>query len=1037
MPEVGDNLGRYTLLKRLASGGMGEVFLAAKPGPVGFGPYVALKVLRDELACDQQFVDMLVDEANISMFLNHQNVVTVLDLAEDRGSYYIAMEYVQGITVERLVDSLVYRGKRLPIPHGLFIAAELCRALKYAHTRVNHAGEPLNIIHRDVTPANILLSVQGEVKLTDFGIARARGRVHQTQAGVLKGKFGYMAPEMIRYEAIDARADLFCAGVVAYLMVSGQHPVAGASVMDAIQRFEEKRIPPPSQINPEVPKSLDTIVMRALEPRPEQRWTSAAGLGEALQDVMLQNPVWRREAKDGPQRLAQLIREVAPESFEEPVSRETLEHLLRRARDAERRREGGGPRKARASLMDTAKAPAPHVEPAGSDLQELIDLPTATAMPAVDAEVGFGATPVGVDRETDESLSADSVRAARDEIAFADTDERGAEEDEDTEGQPVADATTSYAAVDRLEVGVEVAFPDTSTDRGRLRAQMAEEPALPVAREASDRDLAREPTIAGFAYDQPAYDEPEIDRPLGPSGDQDVRTVVAYDPEEELEDELPVGSPTEAGLVVRLDDSKTVAGLEVPDWEQLRATADRQAISSGATPEEDAATIIPTDEGLPDADLAALLASAPWVRDTSSADPQDATILDGIDARQVQAAMAAALRKGSDEAVTRAPEGPGVRLVRDESRARSNSNLDMDQIVADSLDSGPVPLPPSGGPKPEAPRPFAGPIRIVMGADGAPQIARTSALPAIDPVPSRSAAEILAASAQPVPKAPGRGVAREKNRTPPDGVPSTPAPNERASALDVGNATGRWMAGELEAGALEWSDEAAARRAVATRNKPSGTPARATPTPAPSPQPSLSPPPPWSPPAATPRPRPAQPGFFSRNGLVLGTTGVALALCAGLVWAWFFSALFWPKLKLDSEPQGAQVRVDGAEIAGATPLMVPVEPGKRHLIELRSSGYKRALREISEGIGRGRTYTLRVPLELEAPIVHLPVPATVLVNGRPMGRGTRVELADLPPTGAILLRVEAEGHRPYELTFDKAGDVPASLDVPLTKSNGS
>ncbi|HXV37392.1 MAG TPA: serine/threonine-protein kinase, partial [Myxococcota bacterium] len=199
MPEIGDSLGRYTLLKRLAAGGMGEVYLAAKPGPVGFGPRVALKVLREQLASDQQFIDMLVDEANISMFLNHQNVVSVLDLAEDTGTYYIAMEFVQGITVEGLLERLIAKGEKLDIPIGLYIATELCRALKYAHTRVNHAGEPLNIIHRDVTPANILLSVQGEVKLTDFGIARARARLAGTLegAGVLKGKLRYMPPESL------------------------------------------------------------------------------------------------------------------------------------------------------------------------------------------------------------------------------------------------------------------------------------------------------------------------------------------------------------------------------------------------------------------------------------------------------------------------------------------------------------------------------------------------------------------------------------------------------------------------------------------------------------------------------------------------------------------------------------------------------------------------------------------------------------------------------------------------------------------------
>src|SRR5436305_1646285 len=135
---------------------MGEVYLAAKAGPVGFGPRVALKILRDELASDQQFVDMLVDEANISMFLNHQNVVSVLDLSEDEGTYYIAMEFVQGATVEHLIEKHITGTRKFDLALALFIAQELCRALKYAHTRVNHAGEPLNIIHRDVTPANIL-----------------------------------------------------------------------------------------------------------------------------------------------------------------------------------------------------------------------------------------------------------------------------------------------------------------------------------------------------------------------------------------------------------------------------------------------------------------------------------------------------------------------------------------------------------------------------------------------------------------------------------------------------------------------------------------------------------------------------------------------------------------------------------------------------------------------------------------------------------------------------------------------------------------
>src|SRR5262249_6965285 len=161
-------------------------FLAAQMSQAGIGPPVALKVLRPELAEDQSFVQMMIDEAKISMFLNHQNIVSVLDFAEEEGTYYIAMEYVQGTTIERLFDQLKAAPRKLDLPIALYIAIELCRALKYAHACTNHLGEALNIVHRDVTPANVLLSIQGEVKLTDFGIARAKGRVHETQAGVVK-----------------------------------------------------------------------------------------------------------------------------------------------------------------------------------------------------------------------------------------------------------------------------------------------------------------------------------------------------------------------------------------------------------------------------------------------------------------------------------------------------------------------------------------------------------------------------------------------------------------------------------------------------------------------------------------------------------------------------------------------------------------------------------------------------------------------------------------------------------------------------------
>lgn len=323
---AGQQLGPYTLLGRLASGGMGEVYLAAELEAGCFKRYAALKILRDDLAVDSQFVDMLIDEAQITMRIDHPNVVAVLDMAESRGSYYLAMEYVQGITLERLGRAL---GDRMDVGLALYIGSEICSALEYAHNSVDEDGQLLGVVHRDVTPANILLGVHGEVKLSDFGIARARGRIHQTQAGVLKGKFGYMSPESIRYEAIDRRADLFCLGVVLYVILTGRHPADGAAVLEAIRLFEERRIAPPSLLNSRIPKELDAIIMRALEPQPRNRWSSARHMQAALLQLMRSDPVWRELDQHGARSLADTIRAVAPAALRPPISESQLETILK------------------------------------------------------------------------------------------------------------------------------------------------------------------------------------------------------------------------------------------------------------------------------------------------------------------------------------------------------------------------------------------------------------------------------------------------------------------------------------------------------------------------------------------------------------------------------------------------------------------------------------------------------------------------------------------------------------------------------------
>ncbi len=1019
---------------------MGEVFVSAKPGPVGFGPYVALKVLRDELASDQTFVDMLVDEANISMFLNHQNVVSVLDLGADDGAYYIAMEYVQGITVERLAESTAARGHKLAVPVGLHVGAELCRALKYAHTRVNHQGEPLNIVHRDVTPANILLSTQGEVKLTDFGIARAKGRVHQTQAGVLKGKFGYMAPEMVRYERIDARADLFCAGVCLYLMLSGQHPVAGAAVMEAIQRYEEKRIPPPSTINPEISSELDAIVMRCLEPKVDNRWSTAEELGDVLRDVMLKNPAWRVASNDGARLIAQQLRGVAPEVFDAPVSSEQSQHLLERARaDRAHQRASVAPvplgqdrlEQLKPRIPSAAVAPA-HEDPATEDgggygspgkreelrAQDLVELPTATSLPAISPEMDFGATPamLAPERETDEQLSLQRVEQARQSLnAPPDTDEQNAgptddrldviDDDGGAVASAPADATVSTPVVSAAATADSgtakvLGFNDSSTDRNRVAAAMMEEPSLP---EAGSEGYAVNPGVE--SQDQTVaqafvYEEQPIDRPLAESTGDDGATVVGYE--------------DDGGDIL---DQQTLAQPVAEDGAALSDFGRQEGESPGLIPlahsaafrdDSDAATIIPDMPG------PGMFDTSEWAPDPVAGDASDATLLDGVNAADVHAAVAHA--RSVAEAMPTGQTPPGSSEV-----APRLDSLAMEALVLDSVQTGKGPAadPAALG---LSPKPLEGPIRVAPderppGAVGPGAIAQP---PSLSPAPGHLAPQEASAPQHAL-----------RLPSPPASSPALPD----ADKARVGDSTGRWMAGQLDAGALAWDDDAAARRAVATRNQPGGGAVPGSLPPGPvspeAPFGQSSAPHPGVAAGAQYQPAP-HPGFFARNGMLIVTLALTGVLLAGVGYAWVFTQVFWPKLTLESDPTGAMVVVDGSEYPGNTPLKIQIEPRKKHTIEFRKAGFKVTTHEITDAVTQLGNYRLKATLAPSARQVHLPVEGTVFINGAAVATGQEITLSKLPDSGTVTLRVEAKGYRPYEAVFQDAESIPTSLDVPLS-----
>ncbi|WP_242373045.1 serine/threonine-protein kinase, partial [Anaeromyxobacter sp. SG26] len=279
--------GKYRLVEPLASGGMADVWRAEVTLAAGVVKEVALKLVRGEHEAEGAFVRMFIEEARLASRLGHANVVQVFEFDQIDGRYYIAMELVRGHHLGRVVERARERGVRLGLPRAVHVAAEVAKGLAYAH-RLGDGGRPLGLVHRDVSPHNVLVSFEGEVKLADFGIARAMGRAGLTAPGTLKGKLAYMAPEQARGEPVDARADVFALGVVLWELCAGRRLFARdseAATFGAV--LGEAVVSPPSAWNEEVPPELDAVVLGALERDVERRTASAEGLAESLARVLL------------------------------------------------------------------------------------------------------------------------------------------------------------------------------------------------------------------------------------------------------------------------------------------------------------------------------------------------------------------------------------------------------------------------------------------------------------------------------------------------------------------------------------------------------------------------------------------------------------------------------------------------------------------------------------------------------------------------------------------------------------------------------
>ena len=282
-----DRFGAYEILERIAAGGMAELYKARRSGVEGFQKILAIKKILPHLADNEEFIAMFADEAKLAAQLNHPNIVHIFDLGKiEGGGYFIAMEYVDGRDLRALLNAAQDLGVPLPTPLAVYVASKVAAALDYAHRRKDSEGHEMTIVHRDVSPQNILISYEGDIKLCDFGIAKAASKASTTQSGALKGKVQYMSPEQAWGKPIDRRSDLFSLGSVLFEMLTGTRLFRGDSDLTVLEKVRAAQVAPPSTINPEVPKNLDTVVLKALAREPEERYPNASDMLRDLEAVL-------------------------------------------------------------------------------------------------------------------------------------------------------------------------------------------------------------------------------------------------------------------------------------------------------------------------------------------------------------------------------------------------------------------------------------------------------------------------------------------------------------------------------------------------------------------------------------------------------------------------------------------------------------------------------------------------------------------------------------------------------------------------------
>jgi serine/threonine-protein kinase len=281
----GQRVGRYEILTRLSVGGMAEVFLAVVSGQGGFRKFVTIKRILPQLQDDEEFVRMFLDEARITAALSHSNIAQLFDLSEANGELFVAMEFIPGQDLGRLFRAALRAHREIPVGFACSVMRDVCLALHYAHHFTDPGGAPCPVIHRDVSPKNVMVTYNGDVKVIDFGIAKARGQLEETEAGRIKGSTNYMSPEQVMGGTLEGPSDLFSAGVVLWELLAGRRLFQGRGDAQVMRRLVNEQVAPPHTVNPKVPTPLSDMVTRALAKDPHERFATGREMARMIESV--------------------------------------------------------------------------------------------------------------------------------------------------------------------------------------------------------------------------------------------------------------------------------------------------------------------------------------------------------------------------------------------------------------------------------------------------------------------------------------------------------------------------------------------------------------------------------------------------------------------------------------------------------------------------------------------------------------------------------------------------------------------------------